>query len=413
MKTIVLLLVFIFCSSAFAIEKAASPAAAPILLGTNVLQKKSEQANAPVQGGSVDHVKCILESMQVKYQIRSLPWKRARQEVHSSVLDGFFTAVSIDDASDFATFSAPLVLENWYWFWRADMVAPASWKQHFQIGVILGSQQEAILSNEGYSDFVTANNLEQLTKLLFSKRIDALLLDKDVFEKIAEKMKISSRDYKSRFFRYMPLGIYFGERFLRQHPDFLTAFNSRIHGCTAIGFELSSDEKEKVRTIVSPWIQKIVTDRDIIAAVVKQNSENRTKTDNQLLKIDEQWQLAFKVNNQHFPRSLVNADVSALLIKIAVNSKDLLSEIILIDDRGYNVAISNMTSDYWQGDEEKFTQVFNKSAATIYFDKIKYDASSRRFQIQLSVPLRHPQTQKSIGTLTLGVDIDKALSLAN
>lgn len=410
MKLLYLLSALFLANSVCAAEIVGAQETPLVVLGTNVLQKKTQQAGGLVQGGSVDHVKCILEKMQVKYEIRSLPWRRARQDVHSNVIDGFFTAVAIDDASDFATFSAPLVLENWYWFWRTDMSAPASWKEHFQIGVILGSQQEAILSNEGYSDFVTANNIEQLVKLLFSKRIDAVLLDKEIFEKTTEKMNVSARDYKSRFFRYMPLGVYFGAPFLTQQPEFLTAFNNRISSCSTQGFDLSPSEKDVIQKMISPWLQKIRSNKDIVAAVIQQNTANKSKPVNQLKLIDEQWQLAFKVNNLNFPKAVVNQTISHLLGQFTASSKDLLSEIIVMDERGYNVAVADMTSDYWQGDEEKFTQVFNMPAQTIYFDKIKYDASSKRFQVQMSAPLLHPQTQKSIGAITLGVDIDKALS---
>jgi hypothetical protein len=123
--------------------------------------------------------------------------------------------------------------------------------------------------------------------------------------------------------------------------------------------------------------------------------------------------LAFQIHNLDFPRSLVNQRVSGLLGQFVANSKDMLAEIIVADNRGYNVAVSSMTSDYWQGDEDKFTKVFNTPAATVFIDKIKYDASSRRFQVQLSAPLIDPNTQKSMGTVTLGVDVDKALSLSN
>lgn len=413
MKLLLIFAFSIFSSAVFVVEDASAQEKPTIVLGTNVLQKKLPQTNSVVQGGSVDHVKCILEKMQVKYQIRSLPWRRARQDVHSSVIDGFFTAVAIDDASDFATFSAPLVLENWYWFWRTDMVAPTSWKEHFQIGVILGSQQEAILSNEGYSEFVTANNIEQLIKLLFSKRIDAVLLDKEVFERTADSMNISNRDYKSRFFRYMPLGVYFGAPFLIEQPDFLTAFNNRISSCSVIGFDLSDSEKDTIQKIVMPWLQKVRKNNDILAAIKQQNMNNKNKPVNQLKQIDEQWQLAFKVNNLSFTKTVVNQTISRLLGQFATSSKDLLAEIIIMDERGYNVAVADMTSDYWQGDEEKFTQVFNKSEQTIYFDKIKYDASSRRFQVQVSATFLDPGTKKSIGAITLGVDIDKALSQIN
>lgn len=383
-----------------------------VVLGTNVSTKKVDQHPQSVQGGSVEHVKCILNSMQVKHEIRSLPWRRARQDVHSSVIDGFFTAVAVDEASDFATFSAPLVLENWYWFWRADMAAPASWKNGFQVGVILGSQQEAILSNEGYAEFVTANNTEQLVKLLFGKRVDVVLMDKEQFEGILKKMNLQPRDYQSRFFRYMPLGVYFGAPFLLQHPDFLPAFNSRISSCSTQGFDLSPSEKEVIRKVASPWFAKVKTNGDLLAALVRQNASNREKTTNQLRQIDEQWQLAFKVGNFNYAQIIVNKPVSRLLMQLRANSNELLSEIIVMDEQGYNLAVAEMTSDYWQGDEDKYLQVYNKEPSKMYFDQIKYDASSRRFQVQVSTQILD-KNQKPLGVVTLGIDVDKALSLQN
>jgi ABC-type amino acid transport substrate-binding protein len=407
MIKLITLLLLCFSWSAYAVDDKPE-----IVLGTNVLQKKSLPTTDEIQGGSAEHVKCILDDMKISYQIRSLPWRRARQDVHASVIDGFFTAVGIDEASDYATFSAPLALENWYWFWRTDMAAPASWKEHFQVGVILGSQHEAILTNEGFTEFVTANNLEQLVKLLISKRVDVVLMDKEQFESTVAKMGVRTRDYKSRFFRYMPLGVYFGAPFLAQHPDFLTAFNSRISACSMQKFELSDSEKEIIKKITSPWFQKIKSNGDIVNAVVQQNSSNKSKPVNQLKKIDEQWQLAFKVGDTKLSKTIVNQNVSLLLKQFSAASNELLSEIIIMDERGYNVAMAEMTSDYWQGDEEKFTLVYSKLEQTIFFDQIKYDASSKRFQVQVSAPLYDTQ-RKAIGAITLGVDVDKALSLAN
>lgn len=407
MKLITFLLLLCFSLSAYAVDDKPE-----IVLGTNVLQKKSPAATDAVQGGSAEHVKCILDDMKISYQIRSLPWRRARQDVHASVIDGFFTAVGIDEASDYATFSAPLALENWYWFWRTDMAAPASWKEHFQVGVILGSQHEAILTNEGFTEFVTANNVEQLVKLLFSKRVDVVLMDKEQFESTIAKMDVRGRDYKSRFFRYMPLGVYFGTPFLAQHPDFLTAFNSRISACSTQKFELSDSEKEIIKKITAPWFQKIKNNGEIVNAVVQQNSNNKSKSVNQLKKIDGQWQLAFKVGDTKLSKTIVNQNISLLLKQLSAASSELLSEIIIMDERGYNVAIAEMTSDYWQGDEEKFTLVYSKPEQTIFFEHIKYDASSKRFQVQVSAPLYDTQ-KKAIGAVTLGVDVDKALSLAN
>lgn len=401
----------VFLAMFFSLSVAAQSDAPTLVLGTNSLQKDAQEINGLAQGGSVDHVKCILDKMQINYQIRTLPWRRARQAVHSNVIDGFFTAAAIDEASDYATFSAPLVLENWYWFWRNDMAAPASWKENFQVGVILGGQQEAILTNAGFSEFVTANNTEQLAKLLMSKRVDAVLLDKEQFEAVAKKLMITETQYNSRFFRYMPLGAFFGEAFLLQHTDFLSEFNSRISSCSLQGFSLSPSEQETIKEIVVPWLERIRSNTEVLAAVVRQNDINRTKPLNQLIKLDEQWQLAFKLGDLSFPKNIVNPSISQLLKKISVNSNELLSEIIVMDERGYNVAMVDMTSDYWQGDEDKFLQVYGRAAQTLHFDQIKYDASSKLFQVQVSAPLFLPKNKKAIGAITLGLDVDKALSL--
>ena len=384
-----------------------------IVLGTNILHKKNQQINEQAQGGSVEHVKCILDKMQYQYQLRSLPWRRARQDMHASVIDGFFTAVAIDEASKYATFSAPLVLENWYWFWRKDMAAPTSWKGHFRVGVILSGQQEVVLSNEGFSKFVTANSTEQLVKLLMSKRVDVVLLDKEQFDTVAKKMNIAEANHRSRFFRYVPLGVYFDAPFLNLHPDFLNGFNSRIGGCSTLGFDLSPSEQESIKKIVAPWLVRIRSSKELVAAVVQQNQINRTTSSSQLANVDEQWQQAFKMGDVDFPKSIVNQALSKLLKQVSVSSKELLSEIIVMDARGYNVAMLDMTSDYWQGDEKKFVQVYAKAAHTLYFGKIKYDSSSKRFQVQVSAPLLDSKNQKSIGAITLGVDVDKALSLTH
>ena len=90
----------------------------------------------------------------------------------------------------------------------------------------------------------------------------------------------------------------------------------------------------------------------------------------------------------------------------------MITEIIITDARGLNFAISDMTSDYWQGDEEKFTEVFSKPATTMHFGEINYDESSKRFQLHLSVPLYTEEKFEPLGVMVFGVDVEKVLSQA-
>lgn len=382
-----------------------------IVLGTNVSSAYTAERNQLVRGGSIEHIECIFKDLRQPYQITSMPWLRARQEVRKGKLDGFFTAISIEEADDYASLSAPLVLENWYWFWRADMKAPDSWQDDYKLGAILGSQQAEWLQEADYSEPMTANNLPQMLKMLFSKRIDAILADKEHFEKAAAELGIDAGTYQYRFFRYVPLGVYFGKAFLNEHPGFLPRFNQHIYACAPEGFQMSDYEREKVKALVMPLMQEWVAMPEVITAVMAQNEHKQAVTQQEILKKDVQWQSEFKAGNFSLSASLMGIPLSQHLRQLKTRSQGLITEIILMDARGTNVAISDITSDYWQGDEAKYLLSFNKSPEMLFFEPVGYDESTRRFQVHVSLPIYAPDIETSIGVLTVGVDIEKALSL--
>ncbi len=79
-----------------------------------------------------------------------------------------------------------------------------------------------------------------------------------------------------------------------------------------------------------------------------------------------------------------------------------------MDNKGLNVGISDVTSDYWQGDEAKFKKTFEKS--DYFIDDIEYDDSTQKFQSQISLAIKDPGTKKDIGAITLGIDVEYVLS---
>ncbi|HSX84657.1 MAG TPA: transporter substrate-binding domain-containing protein [Cellvibrio sp.] len=382
-----------------------------ITLGTNVSSAYTAERNQLVRGGSIEHIECIFKDLQQPYQITSMPWLRARQEVRKGKIDGFFTAISIDEADSYASLSAPLVLENWYWFWRADMKAPESWRDNYKLGAILGSQQAEWLEEAGYPEPMDANNLPQMLKMLFSKRIDVILADKEHFEKAAAELGIDTNSYQYRFFRYVPLGVYFGKAFLAEHPGFLPHFNQHIYACAPEGFQMSGYERKKVKNLVMPLMQQWTALPEVITAVMAQNDNQQTARQQAILEKDALWQSEFKAGNFSLSASLMSIPLSQQLRQFKTRSQGLITEIILMDGRGASVAISDMTSDYWQGDEAKFLLSFNKSPEMLFFEPVGYDESTRRFQVHVSLPIYAPDIEASIGVLTVGVDIEKALSL--
>ncbi|MBF9034433.1 hypothetical protein HKCCE2091_09290 [Rhodobacterales bacterium HKCCE2091] len=105
---------------------------------------------------------------------------------------------------------------------------------------------------------------------------------------------------------------------------------------------------------------------------------------------------------------LNNAAADFLREHIAM-SGGRITEVFIMDRHGLNVAASGLTSDMWQGDEEKFTMSFGHGANGVHIGNVDLDESTQRYQGQISVTVIDPETGEPIGALTVGVDAESLL----
>ncbi|MDJ0820682.1 MAG: hypothetical protein QNJ09_02585 [Paracoccaceae bacterium] len=87
-------------------------------------------------------------------------------------------------------------------------------------------------------------------------------------------------------------------------------------------------------------------------------------------------------------------------------SGGMITEVFVMDAVGLNVAASAVTSDYWQGDEAKFSETFGVGAGAVHFGEIEFDESSQSYQVQISMALTDPATGEVVGAMTVGVIAD-------
>jgi hypothetical protein len=88
---------------------------------------------------------------------------------------------------------------------------------------------------------------------------------------------------------------------------------------------------------------------------------------------------------------------------------NLCPEIFLTDKYGCNVAVTNKTTDFWQGDEDKFLKSFCGGKGKIYVGKAYYDRSTRLVLRHVSIPVYDPDSENAIGVLVVGVNIHALL----
>lgn len=77
-------------------------------------------------------------------------------------------------------------------------------------------------------------------------------------------------------------------------------------------------------------------------------------------------------------------------------------EIFLIDEKGCATAANMRTTDYWQGDEKKWTRIFLDKQSEYFIDEIEYDESTHAYVHHYSIPITSEQGQL-IGVLVAGV----------
>ncbi|MEE2024155.1 cellulose-binding family II protein [Alkalimonas mucilaginosa] len=371
----------------------------PLQLGTNV--PVTSPTNATRQ------VHCILQQMRTPYQLQTLPWLRAQREVQMQRLDGYFTAILLAEMQHYGELSAPMFLENWYWFTHPDSIGKSSATTRY--GVIRGSHQANWFDVMGIRPEVEVNTLSELIQILRRQRIDKVLLDLEDFEFAAEQLALDSSNYQRTFFRYVPLGLFVSHQFLQARPDFLQQFNHHIHSCAQSPFTLSPIEQEQILHVFLPLATALASQQHLLDAV--QASNQQPMAQSKLMQLDQQWMDEVEQMQPQLGQQMLQQPLSQYLLHWQQQQQGLVTELILTDQQGKNVAISAITSDYWQGNEAKFLNVYQQ--ATPYFlDAVVFDASTQRFQVQLSIAVSDSNNQH-IGVLTLGIDVEQALRRPN
>ena len=162
----------------------------------------------------------------------------------------------------------------------------------------------------------------------------------------------------------------------------------------------SIEHETMVRDIIRskiPMAQKLARSPVLINAVQLQNAKRLTLES--IKKKDQRW---IKSGPDDAFKKAMQETAAGNVIKLYLKAKsDIFNEIFLTDNQGANVTAVPATSDYWQGDEDKFIKAFNNGNGTPYVGKIEYDKSTNTYAAQISVPVIN--TGKTIGVLVLGV----------
>ena len=149
-----------------------------------------------------------------------------------------------------------------------------------------------------------------------------------------------------------------------------------------------------------PTLEQWGHDPALVAAVQQQNAQGKSL--DEIKKMDAEWMATTGVND--FMKGLMTNEAAAALKKLE-GSAPYYTELFLMDNQGANVAMTNKTSDYWQGDEPKFAESYKGGQGAVHVGGVKFDDSAQAYLVQISVPV--VDGEQAIGALTVGVNLDE------
>ena len=170
-------------------------------------------------------------------------------------------------------------------------------------------------------------------------------------------------------------------------------------GMVAAQEDIDQHELEKLLAAKVRTVQHMALNPKLIEAVRRQNAQKVPL--NEIKKLDDDWKGTEELTP--FKRSLQQNGAGKLL-KRYVSRNPFLNEAFLTDNQGANVAAFPATSDYWQGDEEKWTASFNEGTGKIFVGELEHDESTNTVAVQVSAPLFYQG--ETIGVLVVGVTFD-------
>ncbi|MEO0762698.1 MAG: hypothetical protein AAFZ09_12965 [Pseudomonadota bacterium] len=165
-----------------------------------------------------------------------------------------------------------------------------------------------------------------------------------------------------------------------------------------------SKYSEVVQNIAAGELQTWITDPVFVYAIREQNETFGTLSERRIKRMDRQW----IAENGRGPMigDLLDRQASIILRDRRELSSGVITEIILMDKYGLNVAISDPTSDFFQGDEAKYQDTYLIGPGAVHVSEVEFDDSTGVDQTQVSMTVVDPVSGAPIGAVTFGINLE-------
>lgn len=136
--------------------------------------------------------------------------------------------------------------------------------------------------------------------------------------------------------------------------------------------KIDADELDALLRVKVRTVQHMALNPLLVRATLRQNMQKLPL--DEIKRRDDEWRASKGLTP--FKQSLQSSQ-SGRFVKDTVTRLRSLNEAFLSDNQGANVAAYPATSDYWQGDETKWSASFNDAQGEVFIGEVELDESTR------------------------------------
>jgi hypothetical protein len=166
---------------------------------------------------------------------------------------------------------------------------------------------------------------------------------------------------------------------------------------------MASEFDGALRALADERLRSVASDPSVIEAIRARNAKG-APAQAEIERMDSEWRASVGAGGSPLISAVLDNPAAQRLKDLRDASEGLITEAFAMDASGLNVAASDPTSDYWQGDEAKWQESYGRGE--LHLGAVEFDESSQTYQAQISLPVADPEDGQPIGAVTFGVNVE-------
>lgn len=182
----------------------------------------------------------------------------------------------------------------------------------------------------------------------------------------------------------------------------LTVISTAI-GIAGLSSAFAAGHSSKIQKYIDSNVRGWLASPVILKAVDQQNLNHMGLSADDIYILDQRWRKEKVRGGGDLMKSKLENSVSQFLRGVKAASGGVITEIFIMDNKGLNVAQTNATGDYMQGDEAKWKETYLNGAKGLLIDEVEEDGGVNVSPTSLSVSRANGYT---LGAVTIGINVD-------